>query len=173
MKKLIPYKGSKMILRGLILHHRSKVVSLTKIVNRIFLTKARSHDNSFASAEELKYTAWMANQDIEITDEEADKAIRHHYTNNDHHIQHFDGDTGDMDLISLLMYTMDVIARISYDPLNGSDHELYQRASKIIHEEVKSEMLESLISNTLTTMLEFDRREVRGIFAHEQKKETE
>ena len=44
---------------------------------------SRSHDNSLAGEYELKYTAWMANQDVELSDEEYKKAIKHHFEENE------------------------------------------------------------------------------------------
>lgn len=173
MKKLIPYKGKKTLLKGLILKHRSKVISITRIFSRAITAKSRSHDNSLAGEFELKYTAWMANQDIELTDEEYEVALRNHYKENDHHLEHFLG-IDCMDLAQLFMYLADVMARASYDI---KDHDpmigFLTNVNEILSKEVNNREIEAILYRTAKMLIKYDTNGVKGIFEHESEEKTE
>lgn len=172
MRKVIPYYGEKMLLKGLILKHRSKVISLVRIFSRALVAKSRSHDNSLAGEYELKYTAWMANQDVKLSDEEYKTAIKHHFEENDHHLEHFTS-PADMDLSQLMLYLADAMARITYSLPANTDVDTYMHhVENLIHFEVENETVADILVNTAKTMVVYDPNGVKGAFEYEPKAKT-
>lgn len=169
MRKIIPYYGEKMLLKGLILKHRSKVISLVRIFSRALVAKSRSHDNSLAGEYELKYTAWMANQDVELSDEEYKKAIKHHFEENDHHLEHFTS-VADTDLSQLMLYLADTMARVTYSLPADTDTDTYiHKVETLIRFEIENRTVADVLVNTAKMIVAYDSNGVKGAFEHEPK----
>lgn len=174
-KKLIPYpkKGTKRMARGLILDYRARVVTLANTIGRSIIVKSRSHDNSLACPEELNYTKWMANQDVQLDDLEYTKTLEHHYENNDHHLEHFKK-IDEMDLQQLSLYLCDVMAQISYEDCENDDTFIEKVEAKLEETGMADPTIRMILKNTVSSMITYSPASVRGVYKlNEQKKETE
>lgn len=169
MKKLIPYPndGSKRTVKGLILDHRAKVTAYANLLARSIVVKARSHDNSLAGMEEIEYTKWMGNQEISLSDAAIDKAIKCHYKNNDHHIEHFDN-LSDMNIQQLSMCICDIMARASWIT---DDSDEFKRIIEDELSKASDPTIRSIMLNTINDILHHNGSTIKGAKGNEPEKE--
>lgn len=163
-KKLIPSpkNGKRRMARGIVLDFRARVVTLANTIARSIVVKSRSHDNSLISQEELPYTKWMANQNVPLDDEVYDTAIKHHYENNDHHLEHFNK-LEDMNLQQLSLYLCDIMAQVSYEDCDDDDTFIKMVEEKM-EETGMDDPVKSILKNTILGMINYSPSSVRGVY---------
>lgn len=146
MIKLIPYDGEPIAVRSLLAMHRGKVRSLVRIISRNMLSKTATLCNSLITPEESKYAKFMANEDVELTVDEVNKAIKHHFNYNDHRIEHFADGINGMNLIQLNLYVTELMVRAGH---NANDKETFMtNLNELVEKDYIPFALRQIIRNT-------------------------
>jgi len=136
-----------------ILKHRKSVRDKLRFIAQELLKRADNHDSSKLQFPEVEWLMEMdaepqypyGSEEYNEKKERWSKFFTHHYANNSHHPEHYEGGINGMDLVDLCEFCIDIISY--YDVLRVSQGE---RTLELQKERFHmSSQLRDVLSNTL------------------------